>query len=252
MNSIELSQDLDQLLDPDKISDVSVNGLQIPGDSQIQKVAVATDASMEVFEETQRRGCNFLFVHHGLFWTFNKESKISPLQKKKLKFLFDHDIALYASHLPLDVHPVYGNNKSLFDLLQLENQEKMGNYNGLQLGLMGDVKSPISFENFTQFVEQKLQDKVKSYCFNEQKVQKVALITGQGQDGLFEAQEKGFDTFITGEINHYTYHVAKEGKINLILAGHYRSETLGPKAIGSYIQKKFDYEIEFLEFPTGL
>lgn len=252
MNSLELANHLDQLLDPEHISDVSVNGLQVPGDGEITKVAVATDASLEVFEEAIKRGCNFLFVHHGLFWTFNKESKISPLQKKKLKLLFDNDLALYASHLPLDVHPIYGNNKSLFDLLGLENQEQMGNFHGLQLGLMGDLKVEVSFEVFTQYLEQKLEDKVKSYLFNDKPVSKIAMITGQGQDGLFEAQAKGFDTFITGEINHYMYHVAKENNINLILAGHYRTETLGPKSIGNHLKRKFGYEIEFLEFPTGL
>lgn len=252
MNSLELAKHLDELLDPDHITDVSVNGLQVPGDGNITKVAVATDASLEVFEEAIKKGCNFLFVHHGLFWTFNKESKINPLQKKKLKLLFDHDLALYASHLPLDVHPIYGNNKSLFDLLQLQNQEQMGNFHGLQLGLMGDLKVKMNLKDFTQLLEQKLNDQVKSYLFNDQAVSKVAMITGQGQDGLFEAQAKGFDTFITGEINHYMYHVAKENHINLILAGHYRTETLGPKSIGNYIQKTFGYDIEFLEFPTGL
>ncbi|MCO4781381.1 MAG: Nif3-like dinuclear metal center hexameric protein [Candidatus Cloacimonetes bacterium] len=252
MNSLELATHLDNLLDPDHISDVSVNGLQVPGDGQITKVAVATDASLEVFEEAIKRKCNFLFVHHGMYWTFNKESKITPLHKKKLKLLFDNDLALYASHLPLDVHPIYGNNKSLFDLLDLQNQEQMGNFHGLQLGLMGNLKVEVNFEVFTQFVEQKLEDKVKPYMFNDKAVSKVAIITGQGQDGLFEAQSKGFDTFITGEINHYMYHVAKENNINLILAGHYRSETLGPKSIGSHLNRKFGYEIEFLEFPTGL
>ncbi|PCJ18411.1 MAG: Nif3-like dinuclear metal center hexameric protein [Candidatus Cloacimonadota bacterium] len=252
MNSIELSKHLDQLLDPEKISDVSCNGLQIPSEISISKIAVATDASMEVFEEAKAKGCNFIFVHHGIFWNFNKESNISLKQKEKLRFLFDNEISLYASHLPLDIHPIYGNNKSLFDLLKLQKLEKMGNFHGLQLGLMGDLENSMSFENFTQFVEQQLNDKVKAYLFNDQDVQKVALITGQGQDGLFEAQEKGFDTFITGEMNHYMYHVAKESNINLILAGHYRTETLGPKAIGQYLNKKFSFDIEFLEFPTGL
>jgi dinuclear metal center YbgI/SA1388 family protein len=244
---------LNQYLEPEPIEDDSVNGLQVPGGDLVGRVAVATDASLEVFEEMVQRDCDFLFVHHGLFWRYRKEDRITPLMKTKLKFLFDHNLSLYASHLPLDIHPRSGNNQKLFDLLGLREPQPMGRYKALKIGLMGIVPAQgISFEEFSARVEKRLGGAVQSFNFATGRVKRVALITGGGQNGLYEAKECGFDTFITGEMSHYMYHVAKENQVNVILAGHYLTETLGPQAVGEHICERFGLEFEFLDFPTGL
>ncbi len=256
MAMIELStlvEYLNHYLEPQPIADDSVNGLQVPGADEVTKVAVATDASLEVFEEAVRRDCNFLFVHHGLFWRYRREDRISPLMKTKLKFLFDQNLSLYASHLPLDIHPRCGNNQKLFEILGLRESQPMGEYKGSPIGLMGTVPGGgIAFDEFVKKLEIGLGKACRSYAFAQGPVKRAALITGGGQSGLYEAQKLGFDTFITGEMNHYMYHVAKENEINVILAGHYQSETLGPKAIGEHLEDRFGLSFEFLDFPTGL
>ena len=253
MNRNELVSYLDSYLDPDKIKDDSINGLQVPGDEQVSKIAVATDATLDAFKASVENGCNFLFAHHGMFWSYRKEGRITPLFKKKLQFLFDNNLSVYASHLPLDMHPECGNNKVLFDLLELQNPELMGLYHGSLIGMMGTVKNQkTNFNDFVTLIETQLQDKVNAYHFSGKPVKKVAIITGGGQFGLKEAQERDFDTFITGEMNHYMYHVAKENGINVILAGHYRTETLGPKAVAQHLKQKFGLDYVFLDFPTRL
>ena len=248
----ELVKYLNNYLEPEPIKDVSVNGLQVPGAEIVKRIAVATDASMDSFEAATERGCNFLFVHHGIFWSYNREDRITPMKKKKLKFLFDNGLSLYASHLPLDLHPICGNNQKLFELIGLKNKQTMGFYQGTPIGLMGDLDSPISFNELCTDLEEKLNDSIKAYQFSQKPVKKIAMITGQGQSGIPEAETAGFDTFITGEMNHYMYYVAKELNVNVILAGHYRTETLGPLAIGEHIKIQFGIDYEFLEFPTGL
>ncbi len=249
----EIVQHLDSHLEPEPIDDVAVNGLQVPGSDSVHRIAVSPDATFEVFEEVVRRDCNFLFVHHGIFWTYNREDRITELKKKRLKLLFDYGISLYASHCPLDIHPQHGNNQTLFNLLELQDQKPMGQYNGRNLGLMGTAPDgEIDLGLLVQKLEAGLQDQVRVYGFHPDPVRKIAIITGQGQFGLKEAHSAGFDTFITGEMNHYMYHDAKENGTNVILAGHYRSETLGPKAIGQHLHETFGLPYEFLDFPTGL
>ena len=248
----ELVKYLNGYLEPEPIKDVSINGLQVPGDQVVNKIAVATDASMDSFEAAVEKKCNFLFVHHGIFWNYNRENRITHAKKRKLKFLFDNGLSLYASHLPLDLHPICGNNQKLFELIGLTNRETMGFYQGIPIGLMGTLEKSASFSEFCIGLEDKLNDKVKSYQFSNKPVTKIAMITGQGQSGIPEAETAGFDTFITGEMNHYMYYVAKELNLNIILAGHYRTETLGPIAIGEHLKSKFRVNYEFLEFPTGL
>lgn len=67
-----------------------------------------------------------------------------------------------------------------------------------------------------------------------------------------QAHAEGLDTFITGEGTHHTYHEAMELGVNLVLAGHYATETLGVRAIGDRLVDQFDVESLFLDFPTGL
>ncbi|PKP57463.1 MAG: Nif3-like dinuclear metal center hexameric protein, partial [Candidatus Altiarchaeales archaeon HGW-Altiarchaeales-1] len=52
--------------------------------------------------------------------------------------------------------------------------------------------------------------------------------------------------------SHQIYHIAKEGKINVIFAGHYATETVGVKAMAEFIGKKFGIETKFIDVPTGL
>lgn len=252
MHLEKLVQYLNNFLEPEAVKDVSINGLQVPGADIVNKVAVATDASFDTFEAAIAKDCNFLFVHHGIFWNYNREDRITPIKKKKLKYLFDNNLSLYASHLPLDLHPTCGNNQKLFELMELNKRQEMGFYQGVPIGLMGELSHPTSFSSFSETVAQRLNDKVKSFQFNDLPVRKVAMITGQGQSGITEAETAGFDTFITGEMNHYMYHIAKELCVNIILAGHYRTETLGPLAIGKHLKLQFDLDFEFLDFPTEL
>ena len=62
----------------------------------------------------------------------------------------------------------------------------------------------------------------------------------------------GLDTLITGEAPHHAYHEAMEMGMNLLLGGHYATETFGVKALTERLADEFDLSWEFLHFPTGL
>ena len=63
---------------------------------------------------------------------------------------------------------------------------------------------------------------------------------------------EGIDTFITGEAPHWAGVAAGEVGMNLLLGGHYATETFGVKALASDLSARFDLPWEFLDFPTGL
>ncbi|MBW7876962.1 MAG: Nif3-like dinuclear metal center hexameric protein [Candidatus Cloacimonetes bacterium] len=254
MNTISrdtLTNYLDELLHTTPFRDVAVNGLQFPGKNHIAKIGVATDATEDTFLACQQRGIDYLFVHHGIFWTYARESAITEIKKRKLKLLFDQDLSLFASHIPLDMHPEVGNNISLLKLLNLEHNQPLITLEGETMGVVGST-APQDFFAFCDYLESRLGPVLRKYQFNSKPVQNVGIITGQGQAGITAAPKCGFDTFITGEMNHYSYHTAKELGLNIILAGHYLSETLGVKAVGQKIANEFQIPFEFLDFPTGL
>src|SRR5438132_1625625 len=69
--------------------------------------------------------------------------------------------------------------------------------------------------------------------------------------GGLRPQEK-IDMFITGEAPHWAAVAAEELGINLLLGGHYATETFGVKAMAARLSKRFNVPWEFLDFPTGL
>jgi putative NIF3 family GTP cyclohydrolase 1 type 2 len=40
--------------------------------------------------------------------------------------------------------------------------------------------------------------------------------------------------------------------VNLLLGGHYATETFGVKALGHHLAQRFQLDWEFIELPTGL
>src|SRR6478672_10121904 len=97
---------LERELRTSEIPDYSgaVNGLQVANSGNVSRVAVAVDASRAAIDAAVRERADLLIVHHGLFWA--GVQPITGLVYEKYRTLLQHDIAVYSSHLPLDLHPV--------------------------------------------------------------------------------------------------------------------------------------------------
>ncbi len=46
----------------------ALNGLQMQGGEEVQRVAAAVDASLPVVKKAVAAGVDLLVVHHGMFW----------------------------------------------------------------------------------------------------------------------------------------------------------------------------------------
>ena len=83
-------------------------------------------------------------------------------------------------------------------------------------------------------------------------VTKVGVVTGSGGGFVKAAAEAGLDTLLTGEGTHHTYLDALELGVNVVLAGHYSTETFGVRALAASVEKRFGIPWGFLDFPSGL
>ncbi len=250
MNSYELASYLDELLRINEVQDISNNGLQVEnGGREVKKVGMAVDASLKSFQEAASRGIDFLIVHHGLFW--GKPELIRGAMYRRVKALLDNGIALYAAHLPLDIHPEYGNNAVGLKLLGVEKGEPMGDYHGVLLSWEFELDDPMHRDDFQRLVDEKFSTKSLIWPFGPAEIRRGAFVSGGAISLLPEAIRRGLDVFITGEPSHAHYWTAVEGGINVILAGHYATERLGVMALGEHVNEKFGIPIEFIELPTG-
>jgi dinuclear metal center YbgI/SA1388 family protein len=239
---------LDTTLRTSKISDRSVNGLQVEGAAEITKIGLAVDASLEAYKLAKDEGCQMLIVHHGIIWEGIK-SITGPLYRQ-IEFLVKNGINLYASHLPLDMHPTLGNNILLAKALGLRNLQPFGAYRGSHIGFEGVLPRTATVKSISELVRKKFGGPVSSLSFGPQKIRRVAVISGFGASCLPEAIEKKVDLFVTGESSHENHHAALEGRLNVIYGGHYHTEKSGVQALGGFLNKKFGVETVFLDVPT--
>ncbi|MCD6143282.1 Nif3-like dinuclear metal center hexameric protein [Thermococcus sp.] len=251
VNRDEIVNFLDEYLNVLAFPDKSRNGLQVEGKEEVEKIAFAVDACMDTFIKARAFGADMLIVHHGLIW--GGIEYVRGLVQKRLKFLLENELNLYAAHLPLDLHPEVGNNVQLLKLLELEPKEPFGSYNGLSISYISEFDEPKPLPLVAQILVEKLKtDYVKAYEFGVEEIRRVGVVSGRGGFAIPEAIEKGVNLFITGEFLHDDYHTAKEGRLSVIAAGHYASETLGVKALMPVLREKFGVKTVFIDNPTGL
>lgn len=261
MNIYELDLYFRRLLNLEAFAavDVSQNGLQVACSAkQIKKVAFAVDACLENFSKAAQVGADVLFVHHGLFW--GKSLTVTKRHYKRLAALIKNDIALYAVHLPLDVHPVLGNNAGLAENLGLQNREPFGFYNGTALGVKGTIMSyrlPQPNEGVTldELLARLFKNGEQPHIvlpFGKRELKHVGIISGAASNFIDEAVAENLDCFITGEVKHEVYHTALESSITVVGGGHYQTETVGVQLVREKFFADTKLETVFLHTPTNL
>ena len=239
---------LDKELKIDDIQDLSRNGLQVEGTEQIRRVGLAVDGCEEAYEAAAHENCQMIIVHHGMIW--GGLPSITKSIYRQIKYLFDHAINLYAAHLPLDLHPKYGNNAQIAEILGVRSRQPFGDYKGILVGCEGMLPAGMSIGALSARLEKSLGGNNVLLPFGKNRIRSVGIMSGRASDILAEAIEKCVDCFITGEPRHEHYHLAREAGINVIYCGHYHSEKVGVQAMGRLIEKKFGIKCIFLDIPT--
>ncbi len=226
----------------------AVNGLQVENDGTVSKIAATVDASTTTVKKAIEIGADLLIVHHGLFW-----GATHPWTGKRyqlMKLLLDHNLAVYSSHLPLDVHPQVGNNAQLAKALGLRQLRPFFLEKDRQIGLQSSCN--IRRDELEKRLANILRVEPKVIPGGPEICRNVGVVTGGAGDEVKKAHDEGVDTFITGEGRHWTYALAEELGMNVFYGGHYATETFGVKALVSLLSEKFDLPWEFVEHPTGL
>ena len=225
----------------------ALNGLQIENSGCVTKIGAAVDGSTRALEEAANRGVNLLLVHHGLFWPGLRS--ITDALHRQIKLAFENDIALYSAHLPLDLHPKVGNNAQLAAALGFKSTSPFFEEKGQLIGLK--TRMSISREELTRKLGKVLGGRVTVFNFGPKKTRAIGIVTGGAGGEIYRVVEE-VDTFITGEAPHWAAIAAQELGVNLLLGGHYATETFGVKAFAAHLSRRFKLPWEFLDSPTGL
>jgi len=245
----DITNHLSELLSIQTIGDYpqALNGLHLENNGCVTRIAAAVDACEAVLIQATERRADLLLVHHGLFWN---TAPFTGGMYRKIRAAILDNLAVYSAHLPLDIHPLYGNNAILAQALGLTDLLPFLPSKGQPAGLVGNCA--VSRDALVQSLTATLDSPVHICPGGPEFPKRVGVITGAAGSEVARVAAAGVDTFITGEGPHWSYTLAEELGVNILYGGHYATETFGVKALAAHLSEHFGLPWEFIDHPTGL
>jgi dinuclear metal center YbgI/SA1388 family protein len=253
MTVTDLDRYLRSILPLDEFTriDSSRNGLQVDRRNQtVRRVAFAVDAAYDVFEAAAAWSADVLFVHHGLFW--GREEVLTGPHYRRVAYMLEHDLALYAVHLPLDAHLSLGNNAGMAAELGLHEVEPFGLVKGTPIGVAGRFAEAVTVDHVVDTLFGDRYTPLAVLPFGPREIRSVGLISGGAPLEVDQAIDQGLDLYISGDANHIAYHRCREAGINAIFGGHYATEVWGVQRVAAKLAADTGLETTFLDIPTGM
>jgi dinuclear metal center YbgI/SA1388 family protein len=241
---------LQQTFDGQESSDVSWNGTQIENDGKIDHIYAGVDATFDFFKAAPNPEHALFLVHHGIYWKFLDPSMRGVL-REKIGYCMNYNSALIAYHLPLDIHPEYGNNSQILKKLGFIDDclKPFGFKEGVFYGYSNCRKHEINLEEILSISKKIFSKETILFAFGNKEIKSCAVVSGSGGFAIQEASEKKIDLFVTGEYSHSAYTFSRDHGVNLLCLTHYGSEKDGVIALGEEIAKKFRIIFTFLDIP---
>lgn len=242
---------LDRTLKVDAFDDVSNNGLQIDrgeATGTVSRVAFAVDASERAVKAAAAAGAELLVVHHGISWgggIRRIQGGVGAVVRAAIK----SDLALYACHLPLDAHPVLGNNAQLADLFGLAGITPAFSYHGNVIGCVGHASAARVARGLERFRTPCGGFALPAKCAARKRLT-VGVCSGGAAEFAEDAKNLGCDLYLTGEANWGEVVAAENCGMPIVCLGHYATEVWGVRAVARSMKRTL--RVETLDLTDAL
>jgi dinuclear metal center YbgI/SA1388 family protein len=241
---------LDELLEIDRFADLGPNGLQVPGSAEVTTIVTGVSAQTQLFERALQEDAQLVLAHHGILWDFEPR-RIGRAQAARLRLLLANDIALAGYHLPLDAHPLHGNNAILAERLGATSHVRAFLFKGEPIGVIATFEGDgIPAAELFAKVAQVTDREPLVFDAGPQHVRTLGIVSGSAANTLTEAIDLKLDAFLTGEPKEHVMAQARENGIHFVAAGHYATETFGIRRLGELVAERFGVRHVFVDIPN--
>jgi len=234
--------------------DTAFNGLQLANSGTVTRVAAAVDFSAAAVAAAIHERADLLIVHHGMYW--RSDPRLTGVAYERLRAAIGANLAVYSSHIPLDLHPTLGNNALLASALGLTPSGTFGRFRDVEIGVAGECDEPTAtlLQRAREFSQAHATTLVHVPVASDRRTRRWAIVTGMGASStnLQDAVQRGIDTLIVGEGTHHSAVDAMELGLVVAYAGHYATETPGVRALASAVARRFSIPSCVVNLPTGL
>jgi dinuclear metal center YbgI/SA1388 family protein len=231
---------------PKRLSAESDNdGVEVCTDRNLEigRILLTLDITFDIIEYAATHGYNCVIAHHPMIFSPLKKLDFISSASRKAALLARRDICAVSLHTRLDAVSG-GVNDCLLDIIGVNPKEaEIFGAEGIEnAGRIFSYSPGISAKDFAAHIKKSLENFYKSsfaadipvavkYIEGDKPVQKVGSVSGSGMDFAVDAVKLGVDTYLTGEgsyhkaMDAYEFNVKGE-RVNIIMAGHFETETL--------------------------
>jgi len=250
-----LTQFCDDYLSTSAFKDYAPNGLQVDGERPIQRIVTGVTACEALIDAAIANNADAIMVHHGYFWK-GEPATLTGMKGRRVRKLMQHGISMIGYHLPLDAHPISGNNAKLADILGMTITGALYPTESHPVGNIATC-TPQTADDLIATITQALgraplhisaeYHTDASAQTSSRLIERVGICTGGAQDMIEQAATMGCDAFISGEISERTTHSARELGIDYFACGHHATERGGIQALGEIVAQKFGLPVTFID-----
>ena len=250
-----LTQFCDDYLSTSAFKDYAPNGLQVDGGRPIQRIVTGVTACEALIDAAIADNADAIMVHHGYFWK-GEPAPLTGMKGRRIRKLMQHGISMIGYHLPLDAHPIVGNNATLASMLDMTVTAALYPNESHPVGNIATC-TPQSADALIAKITQAL-GRTPLHISSEyhedagtnpsnRLITRVGICTGGAQDMIEQAALMGCDAFISGEISERTTHIARELGIDYFACGHHATERGGIQALGEIVASEFGLPVTFID-----
>ena len=212
---------------------------------KVSKVLVTLDITNEVADEAAEIGAELIIAHHPvIFKPLYSLSENEPSCK-----LLKSGISAICVHTPYDVAEG-GMSDILMELTGFEKTEGIleitgQNYKTYGFGTIGIASQEYQVDELAKKLKNVLGCTVVRYTDGGKPIKKAAFCTGSGGNLILAAVNQGADAYITSEVKHDQWLLAKQRGISVFDCGHFHTENIGMIRLCKMLAADFS-NIEFV------
>lgn len=168
-----------------------------------------------------------------------QQGLLELVQEVRIETIFPESIQKQVIREMLKAHPY---EEVAYDIYPVENK---GTSYGL--GRVGRLEEEMTLDEFAQFIKKALDvEGVRVVGDLNSKVQKVAVLGGDGNKYIKQAHFKGADVFVSGDIYYHLAHDAMGLGLNIVDPGHHIEKVM-IKGVANVLEResiKKNYEVK--------
>lgn len=202
------------------------------GETEVRRVLLSLDITPEVVDEAKAENCQLIISHHPVIF-----KPLDRLEKNSAVYLLaKYDIAAVCMHTNLDLSETLGVNTCLADAIGVKDIKKAGRGECL---FIGELEKETDIAAFAAGVKDALSCNGLRYTDVKQTVRTVAVSSGSGGTNVYDAAALGADALVIGEIKHHDINAANTLGLDIIDAGHFKSEDIVILPLKSKLENAF-------------